>query len=851
MDRSAKKDAFSKPYDPTHVEDGILESWEKADVFNPDKTQKAGKPFAMVFPPANVTGVLHLGHALTVAIQDILIRFRRMQGYKTLYIPGTDHAAIATQAKVESELYKKEKKTRRDFSDEEFLKLVQNFAKQSQATILSQLKRLGASVDWSRLAYTMDETRTLAVKTAFKKLYDIGLIYRGSRLVNWDPKLQTNVSDDEIEWQEETTKLYYLTYGPFTIATARPETKVLDKYVVVNPTDERYSQYNHGDTFTCEWITGTITATVIKDESIDPSFGTGAMTITAAHDAADYAIAKRHNLPIEQLIDLRGCLTSSAGEFAGQHIKKARPAIIANLEAKGLLKKVDEQYIHRIATNSRGGGIIEPQIREQWFMAVDKPFTLEYSEIEDMSSGSQVTLKQLMRHVVESGQIKIIPEYFDKTYYHWIDNLQDWNISRQILFGHRIPVWYCGHPNGKRMGFAGDIVAQVFDSKTRTYRLRDHGFVMGDKVAFEDSAKKTIFGYGTITEVSSSTVGQIDLQDKKHWQTYEKRADLIAAFKRHYPTKEVTDDTNVWVYTYTFDKTLSQGNCGTMLVSIEQPTQCPSCGSQNLIQDTDTLDTWFSSGLWTFSTLGWPKNTPDLKTFHPLPVMETGYDILFFWVARMVLMSTALLGQIPFRTVYLHGLVRDANRQKMSKSKGNVIDPLQVLSQYGTDALRLALIFANAGGTDMAFTEDRVRGMKHFANKLWNITRYVVTNVSDDDLHQSSTPPAVTEADQDILTKLQTAITETTKALEEFRFHEAAQAIYQFTWHEFADLYIETSKTQLKDESQKASTQRILGWSLITILKTLHPFTPFITEHIWSLLYPDKILAVESWPVQK
>lgn len=718
--------SIPKAYNPAEVEEKIITKWEKADIGNPDSHNPTGEPFTIVLPPPNVTGVLHVGHALAVAIQDVIIRFRRMQGYQTLWIPGTDHAAIATQAKVEAELYKKEKKTRRDFSPEEFLRMVQEFAQTSQATILGQLKRLGASVDWSRLAYTMDDKRSLAVRTAFKQLYDLGLIYRGHRLVNWDPKLQTNVSDEEIDWQEETTQLYYLVYGPFTIATSRPETKVGDKYVVMHPDDERYSQYKDGDTFTAEWINGPVTATVIKDESIDMEFGTGVMTITPAHDAADYSIAKRHNLPIAPIIDLKGLLMAPAGELAGTHIKKARPLIVAKLQAKGLVEKIEEKYTHSVATNSRGGGVIEPQVREQWFVAVDKPFTLPHSEITGIESGASATLKQLMRAAVEGGQIKIIPNYFDKTYFHWIDNLQDWCISRQIIFGHRIPVWYRGEE---------------------------------------------------------------------------------------------------------------------MYCGVEAPQ------GEDWKQDADTLDTWFSSGLWTFSTLGWPEPTAELKKFHPNAVMETGYDLIFFWVARMILFSTALLGQVPFKHVYLHGLVRDANRQKMSKSKGNVIDPLTVLQQYGTDALRLALLFANAGGTDMAFTEDRVRGMKHFANKLWNITRFILGNVSPEQMNSVSiSPEPKTEADKNILMQLNQTMTVVTNHLDSFQFHEAAQAIYQFTWHEFADKYIEASKGQLVDETTKENTQTILIWCLTNIVKTLHPFIPFVTEHIWGTLYPDKVLALETWP---
>jgi len=713
-----------KAYDHTLIEEGINKKWEKAKIFNPDHLE-SGQPFAMVFPPANVTGVLHLGHALTVSIQDIIIRFRRMQGYRALYIPGTDHAAIATQAKVEAELYKKERKTRRDFSREEFLKLIEQFAATSQKTILSQLKQLGASVDWSHLAYTLDESRTLAVRTAFQQFYELGLIYRGYRLVNWDPKLQTNVSDDEIEWKEEATNFYYLKYGPFSIGTTRPETKFGDKYVVMHPKDKRYLKFKQGQKINVEWINGPVTATVIKDEAIDMKFGSGVMTITPAHDAKDYEIAKRHKLDIEPVIDLRGCLLPIANEFAGHHISKARQMIVEKMQGKGLLERIEPSYIHRIATNSRGNGIIEPQVREQWFVAVDKPFKLIKSDIKGIPTGEEVTLKQLMRKVVESGQIKIIPGYFTKTYFHWIDNLRDWCISRQIIFGHQIPVWY---------------------------------------------RNKEIY-------------------------------------------------------------------CG-----VNPPTE----GGWE--QDSDTLDTWFSSGLWTFSTLGWPKKTDNLNLYHPNEVMETGYDILFFWVARMILMSCGLLGQIPFKTVYLHGLVRDANREKMSKSKGNIIDPLDVMAKYGTDALRFALVYANSGGTDMAFAEERVKGMKHFTNKLWNIFRFISMCDLADIEKNDGQMTAVTEADKQILKELDMTIKKVTNHLEGFRFNEAAQAIYEFVWHEFADKYIEASKIQLKDKKTDINTKLLLLYCLKQSLKLLHPFMPFITEYIWELLKTNTILAAEKWP---
>ena len=470
------------------------------------------------------------------------------------------------------------------------MKRIDAFADASHEAIVSQLKAMGASLDWSREAFTLDETRSRAVRTVFKRMYDAGLIYRGHRIVNWDPKGQTTISDDEIVYQEEQTTLYYLKYGPFTIGTARPETKFGDKYVVMHPTDPRYAAWQDGQTIELEWINGPITATVVKDEAIDMAFGTGVMTITPWHSAADFDIAERHQLDKEQIIDERGKLLPIAGAFAGMKITEARAKIVEKLREKGLLVK-EEPYTHNVATAERTGGIIEPQIKLQWFVDVNKEVP-----------GRGKSLKNLMLEPVQSGQIKIIPEYFDKTYYHWIGNLRDWCISRQIWYGHRIPVWYRGE---------------------------------------------------------EITVG-------------------------------------------------------------EEPKDA------GWTQDEDTLDTWFSSGLWTFSTLGWPQDTADLKAYHPTALVETGYDILFFWVARMILMTEFMLGTIPFQTVYLHGLVRDAQGRKMSKSLGNNLDPLEVAAKFGADASRMALVVGNTPGTDLRMSEDRIKGYKHFANKLWNIARFVL-----------------------------------------------------------------------------------------------------------------------------
>lgn len=724
MNESKAPEPFLKPYDPGASEPLIENLWEKSGYANPDTmiekglTDKDAESYSIVLPPPNVTGTLHMGHAAMLAIEDILIRYKRMRGFRTLWVPGTDSAAIATQAKVEDELYKKEKKTRHDLGREELMKRIDAFTDESKTTIINQLKKMGSSLDWSRYAYTMDEPRYTAVMESFIRMYDAGLIYRGNRIVNWDPKLQTTVSDDEIEYVEKTDPFYYFQYGPFVIGTVRPETKFGDKYVVMHPEDARYREYVHGQTIELEWINGPITATVIKDEAANMEVGSGVMTITPAHSTIDFEIAQRHRLDIEQVIDERGILLPIAGEFAGQHIKKARTAIVEKLQSKGLVVKIDEKYVHNVATNSRGGGTIEPQIKKQWFVAVDKRV--------QFPDGKERTLKEWMREAVETKQVKINPERFERIYYHWIDNLRDWNISRQIWFGHRIPAWFRG--------------------------------------------------------------------DEIHVQTTSPGAE--------------------WK------------------------------------QDEDVLDTWFSSGLWTFSTLGWPQETADLKTYHPTAVLETGYDILFFWVARMVLMSGFLVGQVPFRQVYLHGLVRDGQGRKMSKSLGNIIDPLDMIKKYGADATRLSLIIGAQPGNDLKLSEDRVRGYKHFANKLWNITRFVLEN-SD----ESSLSHELTAADAALIQEAEELARDVSAHIDNFRLDLAADAVYHYVWDRFAAEVIEQSKTVLKGEErlEKGSKQRMLYEILIISLKLLHPFMPFVTEAIWQQLPKEKeadLLMVARWPVQ-
>ena len=720
---------FLKPYNANETEPRIYKRWEESGLFNPDtpkSLQPSGKTFSIVLPPPNVTGTLHTGHAIMLAIEDAMVRYHRMRGDRTLWLPGTDSAAIATQSKVESEIYKKEKKTRHDIGREELLRRIDAFTKQSHDTITNQIKAMGSSVDWSREAYTLDEKRTNAVMTAFVRMYHDGLIYRGDRIVNWDPNMQTTVSDEEIEYIEETTPFYYLKYGPFIIGTARPETKFGDKYVVIHPDDPRYQQYKQGDTIEIEWINGTMTATIIKDTAIDMEFGTGVMTITPWHDLTDFDIAERHGLDKEQIIDERGLLLPIAGEFSGQHIKKARKDIVEKLKQKGLVEKIDEKYVHRIAISSRGGGTIEPQIKRQWWLGVDREFTITHSELSTIPSGSKTTMKKILRSVLETKDVQIVPDRFEKVYLHWVDTLRDWCLSRQLWFGHRIPVWYK----------ADEMLVQAESSGP-------------------------------------------------DWQ-----------------------------------------------------------------QDPDTLDTWFSSGLWTFSTLGWPEKTDDLKTYHPTSVLETGYDILFFWIIRMIEMSAFHTGQVPFRYVYLHGLVRDSKGRKMSKSLGNIVDPLDMIAKYGADALRMALIVGNPPGNDISLAEEKIKSYKLFANKVWNASRFVLMQIGKLD---ASLKPEIVEADQRHIAAFNELIQDITKEMEEKHYYLAAEKLYHHFWHTFADVILEESKPIFTDTDEKASLSRmwILRTMLTAYLSMLHPFMPFITEEIWFLVgHTHSFLMTESWPTK-
>jgi valyl-tRNA synthetase len=717
-------DKFLKPYSPQETEDRIYKLWEESGFFNPDVCIEKGitKPdaetFSMVLPPPNVTGSLHTGHALVLTIEDIMTRYARMQGKRTLWLPGTDHAAIATQSKVEK-LLEKEGIKKRDLSREEFLKRVEKFAQDSHDTIVHQTKKMGASLDWSREAFTLDEKRSFAVRTAFKKMYDDGLIYRGNRIVNWDTKGQTVISDDEIIYEERKGKFYTFKYGPFNIATARPETKFGDKYVVMHPEDVRYKDWTHGQKITVEWINGPIEATIIKDPIIDMEFGTGVMTITPWHSHEDFALAEKYKLDKEQIIDNFGKLLPIAQEFAGMKITDAREKIVEKLKEKGLLVSVDENYVNRVATAERSGGIIEPQIMKQWFIDVNK-------KIKERDNKS---LKELMLEPVRDGKIKILPNHFEKIYFNWIENLRDWCISRQIWYGHRIPVWY------------------------------------------------------------------------KENEIY---------------------------------------------CDIEAPKET------GWIQDEDTLDTWFSSGLWTFSTLGWPEKTEDFKIYHPTTMLETMHDLIFFWIARMILMSQYLIGEVPFKNVYFHGMVRTADGKKMSKSLGDkAVDPLDIIKKYGNDALRLAMIIGNTPGNDLKLNENDIRGYGKFCNKIWNASRFVLEKTEDLDLKNL---PELDTEDKKYQEDLKILLEETKKEMSEFRFSLVAEKLYHYFWHTFADVIIEHAKTKIlenKNTESVISAKILIYTQLTTLLKAMHPFVPFITEEIWNSLPTNtdkKLLLVEKWP---
>ncbi len=713
--------ALAKTYDPHGLEDKIYQKWLERKYFHAE-VDRNKKPFTIVIPPPNITGQLHMGHALDNTMQDILIRFRRMQGYNTLWQPGTDHASIATEVKIIEKL-KEEGIDKQDLGREKFLERAWDWKKEYGGRIISQLKKLGSSCDWDRERFTMDEGCNKAVTEVFCKMHEKGYIYKGARMINWCPICNTSISDAEVEYEEQLGHLWHIKYpvlnkngtesGEYlTFATTRPETMLGDTAVAIHPEDERYAHLR-GKKLMLPLMNREIP--VVEDTYVDMEFGTGVVKITPAHDPNDFEVGKRHNLPIVNIMNDDATINENGGKYAGMDRYEARKAIVEALDAMGLLVKV-EDYSHNVGTHDRCKTTIEPLVKQQWFVKMDE-------------------LIKPAVEAVKNGAIKLIPERMEKTYYNWTDNIRDWCISRQLWWGHRIPAYYCDA-------------------------------------------------------------------------------------------------------------------CGEIIVAKEMPEACPKCGSTHFTQDPDTLDTWFSSALWPFSTLGWPDKTEELDYFYPTDVLVTGYDIIFFWVIRMIFSGYEHMGEKPFHTVLFHGLVRDAQGRKMSKSLGNGIDPLEVIEQYGADALRMTLITGNAPGNDMRFYYERVEANRNFANKIWNASRFIMMNIDDKTVTDAS--DSLEPVDRWILSKLNSLIKEVTDNMENFELGIAVQKIYDFIWDEFCDWYIEMVKPRLYN-SDNISSQNAALWTLKTVLidalKLLHPYMPFITEEIFCTLQSEEeSIMISKWP---
>lgn len=709
------KKELEKVYDPKQVEDKTYRFWVEKRYFHAEPNPKK-KPYTIVIPPPNITGQLHLGHALDCTLQDSIIRFKRMQGHEALWLPGTDHASIATEAKI-VEAMRKEGVTKDDLGREGFLERAWEWKKTYGGKIVEQLKKMGSSCDWERERFTLDEGCSEAVKEVFVRLYEKGLIYRGERIINWCPHCLTSISDAEVEYEEHDGHFWHIRYplsdgsGYLEIATTRPETLLGDTALAVHPDDERY-QALVGKTVILPLVGREIP--IVADSYVEMDFGTGVVKITPAHDPNDFEVGLRHNLPVINVMNDDATINENGGKYRGMDRYECRKQIVADLEAEGFLVKV-EDHKHNVGSCYRCSTTVEPRVSKQWFV---KMGPLAGPAIE----------------AVRSGETKFVPDRFSKIYYHWMENIKDWCISRQLWWGHRIPAWYC--------------------------------------------------------------------QD-----------------------------------------------CGEVIVAKEEPHTCPKCGSKNLQQDPDTLDTWFSSALWPFSTLGWPNQTEELKYFYPTSTLVTGYDIIFFWVARMIFSGVENMGKSPFETVFIHGIVRDAQGRKMSKSLGNGIDPLKVIDEYGADALRFTLATGNSPGNDMRFVEEKVKASRNFANKIWNATRFILMNLSDE-IDKPELPQRLQTEDKWILSKLNTLIKEVTENLERFELGIAVQKLYDFIWDVLCDWYIELTKSRIQAGGESAkSAQQVLIYVMNQCLKLLHPIMPFITEEIWQAIPNDcESIMVAPWP---
>ena len=712
----SEKKNLATTYNPKEFEERIYKNWEENKYFTP-VIDKSKKPFSIVMPPPNITGKLHLGHALDNTLQDMLIRFKRMQGYCTLWLPGQDHASIATEVKVENELLK-EGLVKKEMGREAFLEKVWEWADEYRGTIRTQLKKMGVSCDFSREAFTMDENLNKAVRTVFVKLYKEGLIYQGNRITNWCPKCSTALSDAEIEYEEQEGFFWHINYpladgsGYLEIATTRPETLLGDTAVAVNPNDDRF-KHLIGKTLKLPLTDREIP--IVADDYVDIEFGTGAVKITPAHDPNDFQVGLRHNLPQIRVMDDHGVINELGGKYQGLDRYEARKQMVKDLEDLGLLVKV-KPHTHNVGTHDRCGTVIEPIISKQWYVKME---SLAKPAIE----------------VVKNNETKFVPERFDKIYFNWMENIQDWCISRQLWWGHRIPVWYC-------------------------------------------------------------------------------------------------DD------------------CREIIVEVDAPEVCPKCGSKHMHQDEDVLDTWFSSALWPFSTLGWPNKTEDLEYFYPTNVLVTGYDIIFFWVARMIFSGIHNMDKTPFDTVLIHGIIRDSQGRKMSKSLGNGVDPLEVIDEYGADALRFMLVTGNSPGNDIRYIPERVEAARNFANKMWNASRFVMMNLDNEIMKKYEDCKEYSLADKWILSRMNTLVSEVTENMEKYELGIALQKVYDFMWTEFCDWYIELVKGVLygEDEKAKGIVYNVLNKVLQTGLKLLHPVMPFITEEIYTTLTDGESIVVSNWP---
>ncbi len=706
---------LAKAYNPQEFEDRIYDFWLKGNYFHAE-VDKDKKPYTIVMPPPNITGQLHMGHALDETLQDILIRYKRMQGYSALWLPGTDHASIATEAKI-VEAMAKEGLTKEDLGREKFLERAWDWKKEYGGRICDQLKKLGSSCDWERERFTLDEGCSKAVKEVFVKLYEKGLIYRGERIINWCPHCCTSISDAEVEFSEQEGNFWHIRYPIkdsdeyVEIATTRPETLLGDTAVAVNPNDERYKNIV-GKMLILPIVGREIP--VVADDYVEMDFGTGCVKITPAHDPNDFEVGLRHNLPVINVMDDTAHMNENAGKYQGMDRYECRKAIVHDLEEGGFLVKI-EPHVHNVGTCYRCKTTVEPKVSKQWFVKM-KP------------------LAEPAIECVKDGRTKFIPERFEKIYFHWMENIKDWCISRQLWWGHRIPAWYCA-------------------------------------------------------------------------------------------------------------------DCGEVIVSREEPHTCPKCGSTKLSQDEDTLDTWFSSALWPFSTLGWPDKTPELEYFYPTNTLVTGYDIIFFWVARMIFSACEQMGCPPYDTVFIHGIVRDEKGIKMSKSLGNGIDPLKVIEQYGADALRFFLATGNSPGNDMRFSEKRVEASRNFANKLWNASRFVHMNIDDFNV-ENRLPEKLETEDKWILNEFNKVTKEINENLEKFELGVAVQKLYDFIWDCYCDWYIELAKSRLQSDEQTAQNARqVLVWVLEKTLRLLHPFMPYITEEIWQTLpHEGETIMLSKYP---